>query len=275
MIHARLGFRRACSDTKYFGGTPMVMLSRRSARLLVIPLVALLAAACEHNDLGTGTTTGGGPGPGPGPSLGTAATYGILAGASVTCASSATFPSTINADVGISPGSTLTGFPPCIVTGSTNLGNSAALTAQSYALAAYNDLAGMPCPPANNVGTVDMGGTTKAAGVYCSGSTLGVTGTLTLDGGGNSNALFVFQAGSALTTGGANPNIKLINGAQAKNVWWQIGSSATIGTNNRFLGNIVAFTSITLSGADTLIGRALALNGSVVLSANSDVITLP
>lgn len=249
----------------------MVILSRRSARLLVIPLVALVVTACEHNDLGTGTTTGGGGGSGP--SLGTAATYGILAGASVTCASSATFPSTINADVGISPGSTLTGFPPCIITGSTNLGNGAALTAQSYALAAYNDLVNRPCGTV--VGTADMGGTTKTAGVYCSGSTLGVTGTLTLDGGGNSNATFVFQAGSALTTGGANPNIKLINGAQAKNVWWQIGSSATIGTNNRFLGNIVAFTSITLSGADTLIGRALALNGSVVLSANSDVITLP
>ncbi len=249
----------------------MVTLSRRSARLLLIPLAALLAAACEHN-LGP-TTGGGGGGPGPGPSLGTAATYGILAGASVTCASSATFPSTINADVGISPGSTLTGFPPCIITGNTNFGNAAALTAQSYALAAYNDLAGMPC--GTIVGTVDMGGTTKAAGVYCSGSTLGVTGTLTLDGGGDPNALFVFQAGSSLTTGGASPNIKLINGAQAKNVWWQIGSSATIGTNNRFLGNIVAFTSITLSGADTLIGRALALNGSVSLSANSDVITLP
>jgi ice-binding like protein len=248
----------------------MVTLSRRSVRLLLIPLAALAVAACEHN---LGPTTGGGGGPGPGPSLGTAATYGILAGASVTCASSATFPSTINADVGISPGNTLTGFPPCIITGNTNLANSAALTAQNYALAAYNDLAGMPCGTV--VGTVDMGGSTKTAGVYCSGSTLGVTGTLTLDGGGNSNALFVFQAGSSLTTGGANPNIKLINGAQAKNVWWQIGSSATIGTNNRFLGNIVAFTSITLSGADTLIGRALALNGSVSLSANSDVITLP
>src|SRR4029077_3741233 len=188
-----------------FGGTPMLNLSRRSVRLLVIPLVALLAAACEHNDLGTGTTTGG---PRPGPSPGAAGTYGILAGASVTCASSATFPSTINADVGISPGSTLTGFPPCTITGATNLANAAALTAQSYALATYNDLAGMPC--GTTVGTADMGGTTKTAGVYCSGSTLGVTGTLTLDGGGNSNALFVFQAGSALTTGGANPNIKLI-----------------------------------------------------------------
>lgn len=248
----------------------MVTLSRRSARLLVIPLAALLVAACEHNDLGTGTTGGGG-GPGPGPALGTASTYGILAGASVTCNPSAT--NAINADVGISPGSTLTGFPPCIITGNTNLGNAAALTAESYALAAYNDLAGKPCGTV--VGTADMGGSTKPAGVYCSGSTLLVNGTLTLDGGGDPNALFVFQAGSSLTTGGVSPNIKLINGAQAKNVWWQVGSSATIGTNNKFLGNIVAFSSITLSGTDTLIGRALALNASVSLSATNDLIKLP
>jgi hypothetical protein len=248
----------------------MVTLSRRSARLLVIPLAALLVAACEHNDLGTGTTGGGG-GPGPGPALGTASTYGILAGASVTCNPSAT--NAINADVGISPGSTLTGFPPCIITGNTNLGNAAALTAESYALAAYNDLAGKPCGTV--VGTADMGGSTKPAGVYCSGSTLLLNGTLTLDGGGDPNALFVFQAGSSLTTGGVSPNIKLINGAQAKNVWWQVGSSATIGTNNKFLGNIVAFSSITLSGTDTLIGRALALNASVSLSATNDLIKLP
>jgi hypothetical protein len=248
----------------------MVTLSRLSARLLLIPLAALFVAACEHNDLGTGITTGPGPGTLPG-LLGTASTYGILAGASVTCNPSAT--NAINADIGISPGSTLTGFPPCIITGHTRLGNDSALAAQSYALAVYHDLAGKPCGTV--VGTADMGGTTKTAGVYCSGSTLGVTGTLTLDGGGDANALFVFQAGSALTTGGASPNIKLINGAQAKNVWWQIGSSATIGTNNTFMGNIVAFTSITLSGADTLIGRALALNGSVSLSATNDLIKLP
>lgn len=247
----------------------MVTLSRRSTRLLAIPLVALLAGACEHNDLGTGTT---GPGPGTLPGLlGTASTYGILAGASVTCNPSAT--NAINADVGISPGNTLTGFPPCIITGNKNLGNAAALTAESYALAVYHELSGRPCGTV--VGTVDMGGTTKTAGVYCSGSTLGVTGTLTLDGGGNPNAEFVFQAGSSLTTGGASPNIKLINGAQAKNVWWQVGSSATIGTSNTFMGNIVAFSSITLSGADTLIGRALALNASVSLSATSDLIKLP
>ena len=247
----------------------MLTLSRRSVRLLILPLAALLVAACEHN-LGTGITTGPAPGTLPG-LLGTASTYGILAGASVTCNPSAT--NAINADVGISPGSTLTGFPPCIITGNTNLGNAAALFAQSSALAVYHELAGMPC--GTIVGTVDMGGTTKTAGVYCSGSTLGVTGTLTLDGGGDPNALFVFQAGSALTTGGASPNIALINGAQAKNVWWQIGSSATIGTSNKFMGNIVAFTSITLSGTDTLIGRALALNGSVSLSATSDLIKLP
>jgi hypothetical protein len=100
-----------------------------------------------------------------------------------------------------------------------------------------------------------------------------VTGTVTLDAGGNANAVWVFQMGSTLTTG-TNANIALTGGAQAKNVWWQVGSSATLGTGTTFRGNIVALTSITLNDNATMLGRALARNGAVSLGTNN-TITLP
>jgi hypothetical protein len=198
--------------------------------------------------------------------LGTSSSYGILAGTTVTCVTG----SIVNGDIGISPGSALTGFGPCTLSGTKNLANGVAAQAQLDLTAAYNTGAGLPCP-GGNVLAADLGGTTKAAGVYCSASSIGLTGTLTLDGGGDPNATFVFQAGSTLTVAG---NVVLINGAQAKNVTWIVGSSATLGTGSQFQGNILAFTSITLNDNVTLIGRALARNGAVTLGT-SDVITLP
>lgn len=204
--------------------------------------------------------------PAPIVNLGTASTYGILAGSTVTCASA---PGTVNADVGISPGSALTGFPPCTISGTRHLADAQAATAQNDLTTAYNTLAGLPCGTV--IGTANIGGTTRAAGVYCSASSILVTGDLTLDGGGNLNSTFVFQAGSTLTGTG---NIILINGAQAKNVYWQVGSSATIGITSQWKGNILALTSITLNDNVTLIGRALARNGAVTLGTG-DTITLP
>ena len=191
---------------------------------------------------------------------------GIMAGQSVTCITGGV----INADVSISPGNTITGFGPCVITGVQHLADAVALANQAALTTAYNTLAGLPCPPANAI-VADLGGTTKPAGVYCTASGIGVTGTLTLNGGGDPNAQFVFQAGTSLTTAG---NIVLINGAQAKNVNWQVGSSATLGTASQFKGNILALTSITLVDNANLIGRALARNGSVTLGTNN-VITLP
>ena len=199
-------------------------------------------------------------------SLGSAAADGIIAGAAVTCITGGL----ISADVAISPGNTINGFGPCVVTGVQHLADAVAAQAQIDLTAAYNALAGLPCPPANAI-VANLGGTTKAAGVYCTASGIGVTGVLTLDGGGNPNASFVFQAGTGLTTAG---DIVLINGAQAKNVFWQVGTSATIGTASKWQGNIVALTSITLVDNATLLGRALARNGSVSLG-NNNVITLP
>jgi len=216
---------------------------------------------------GTATVTVTAPAPPPSLiNLATAAPNGIMAGQAVTCITGGV----INADVSISPGNTLTGFGPCVITGVTHLADGVALQAQNDLTNAYNALFGLPCPPANAI-VADLGGTTKPAGVYCTASSIGVTGTLTLDGGGDPNANFVFQAGTSLITAG---NIVLINGAQAKNVYWQVGTSATLGTASQWKGNILALTSITLVDNANLIGRALARNGSVTLGTNN-VITLP
>ena len=198
--------------------------------------------------------------------LGAAQSHGILAGTQITCITNGL----ISADVGVSPGSTLTGFGPCVFTGVANLANAVAAQAQNDLTTAYNTLAGLPCPPANAI-VADLGGTTLAAGVYCSAIGINVTGTLTLNGGGDPNAVFVFQAGSSLVTAG---DIVLINGAQSRNVYWQVGSSATLGTASQWKGNILALTSITLVDTANLIGRALARNGGVSLGSNN-TITLP
>ena len=216
--------------------------------------------------VGSATVTVSSTAPTPIVALGAAAPNGIMAGTAFTCV----IGGRINADIAISPGSTVTGFPPCVITGVQHLADATADQAQIDLTAAYNTLAGLPCPPANAI-VANLGGTTKPAGVYCTASGIGVTGTLTLDGGGDPNATFVFQAGSGLTTAG---DVVLINGAQAKNVYWQVGTSATIGTASQWKGNILALTSITLVDNANLIGRALARNGAVSLGTNN-VITLP
>ncbi|HEX9705737.1 MAG TPA: ice-binding family protein [Gemmatimonadales bacterium] len=242
----------------------MLALIRRITRLgIVIPCAALLFAACDiHSQLPSSP----GPGPGPfGPPLGSGQTYGILAGSTVTCVGPV---GTINADLGLWPGTAVTGFPTCTVSGTSNKANAVAQTAQGELTTAYNALAGMAC---GTTLSANLGGTTLAPGVYCSTSSQGLTGTVTFDGQGNTNATFVIQVASALTVAGS---VDLIGGAQAKNVWWQVGSSATIGTGSVMKGNIVAFTSITLNDNATLLGRALARNGAVTLGSNN-TITLP
>ena len=198
--------------------------------------------------------------------LRSAAPNGIMAGTAVTCVTGGT----INANVNISPGKKVTGFGPCVITGVQHLADAIAAQGQLDLTSAYNTLAGLPCPPANAI-VANLGGTTKPAGVYCTASGIGVSGTLTLDGGGDPNASFVFQAGTSLTTAG---NVVLINGAQAKNVYWKVGSSATLGTASHWQGNVLTLTSITLVDNATLLGRALARNGAVSLGTNN-VITLP
>jgi hypothetical protein len=201
----------------------------------------------------------------PGPQLGVDTTYGILAGSTVTC----TTGGTINADVGVFPGSTTTGFPPCTITGATHLADAVADSAQQALTRAYDALVALPC---NTVVTpADLGGRTLPPGVYCAASSMAITGTVTLNG--PANGVWVFQMGSTLTTA-TSAVVALTGGAVAKNVFWQVGSSATLGTGTTFRGNILALTSITLVDNATMLGRALARNGAVTLGTNN-TITLP
>ena len=197
--------------------------------------------------------------------LGTAQTYGVLGASTVTN----TGPSVINGDLGVSPGSAITGFPPGLATGATHAADAAALQAQTDATTAYNFLAGQPC---GTTLTGDLGGRTLAPGVYCFASSAQLTGTLTLDAGGNPAAVFIFQVGSALTTASAS-SVVMANGAQACNVWWQMGSSATLGTGTAFAGTLVALASATLNTGATLSGRAIARTGAVTLDSNT--VTVP
>jgi serine protease AprX len=197
--------------------------------------------------------------------LGTADDFAVLAGSTVT----STGPTTIDGDLGLSPGTAVTGFPPGTVYGKTQAANAEALKAKSDLTAAYDDAVGRTPPtPA----PADLGGMTLKPGVYRSGSSLAVTGDVALDAQGDPGAVFVFQAGSTLITASAS-HVRLVNGAQACNVFWQVGSSATLGTTTDFAGNILALTSITMNDGVNLNGRALARNGAVTMI--NDTITAP
>ena len=192
--------------------------------------------------------------------LGTSAAYSVLGGQTVTN----TGPSTLAAGLGVDPGTALTGFPPGLVAGATHAADAPALQAQSDLTIAYDDAAGR-APTASVAG--DLVGQTDVAGVYNSTGPLALSGTLTLDGQGNANSVFIFQVASTLITASAS-YINMINGAQACNVYWQVGSSATLGTNSVFRGTIMALTSISVTTGTTVEGRALARNGQVSLDNN-------
>ena len=193
--------------------------------------------------------------------LGTAQSFAVLGGSTVTN----TGPSVISGNLGVSPGTAVTGFPPGTVTGGTiHSADSVAAQAQSDTTTAYNDAAGRS--PTATV-TADLGGQTLVSGVY-RGATLGLTGTLTLDAQGDQTAVFIFQSASTLITASGSM-VTLINGAQACNVFWQVGSSATLGTNSVFVGSILALTSVTADTGATAAGRLLARNGAVTLDSNT------
>ena len=195
-------------------------------------------------------------------SLGSAATFAVLAGSTVTDTGS----STIVGNVGVSPGTAITGLLPGQPIGGTlHPGDGVAAQAQSDLTIAYNSLAGMAC--GTNLTGQDLGGMTLAPGVYCFDTSAQLTGTLTLDGQGDVNAVFVIKIGSTLTTG-TTAAVDLIGGAIPQNVYWQVGSSATLGTDTVFAGNIVALESISLTSGSILIGRALARTGAVTMDRN-------
>jgi LPXTG-motif cell wall-anchored protein len=193
--------------------------------------------------------------------LGTAASFAVLAGTTVTN----TGPSVISGDVGLSPGTAVVGFPPGIVNnGTIHATDTVAAQAQADVTTAYNDAAGRSTTATV---TADLGGQTLVAGVY-TGPTLGLTGTLTLDAQGDPSAVFIFQAASTLITASSSV-VALTNGADACNVFWQVGSSTTLGTNSAFVGTVLALTSIAATTGATINGRLLARNGEVTLDSNT------
>jgi YVTN family beta-propeller protein len=190
--------------------------------------------------------------------------FAVLAGSTVTNTGN----TVVTGDVAVSPGISITGFPTGkIRKGTIHNADAAAQKAQSQAATAYAALAAQPCST-SYAAPNDIGGLTLTPGVYCFSSSAALTGTLTLDGGGNPNSVWVFEIGSTLTTASGS-SVMLTNGAQARNVFWQVGSSATLGTNSTMQGNVLALASITLTTNVTLVGRALALNGAVTLDSDT------
>jgi hypothetical protein len=202
--------------------------------------------------------------------LGTTSGFATLAGTTITN----TGPTILNGDLGLSPGTSVTGFPPGTVNGTQHITDGVAAAAQTDLTTLYTCLAAQPCGTV--IGTADQAGTTLtsagigAVNVYCSGSSILDSGVLTLSG--DATSVFIFQAGSSLTL---NPSasIVLTGGALASNVFWQVGSSATLGTSSVFKGTIAAFSSVTLKTGATLSGRALARNAAVTFDNNA--VSLP
>jgi hypothetical protein len=201
--------------------------------------------------------------------LHTAGQFGVLGASTVTN----TGPSTVKGDLGNYPGTTFTNTGGLTLSGVIHLGDATAEQAQIDALNAYNALAALTYPPGvypagNNLSGQDLGGLTLTPGVYFFSSSAGLTGNLTLDFLGNPNAEFVFQIGSTLTTASSS-TVTVENGGSQSGVYWQVGSSATLGTYSLFQGNILADQSITLTtSAKILCGRAIALNAAVTMDHN-------
>jgi hypothetical protein len=195
--------------------------------------------------------------------LGSAANFAVLAGSTVT----STGNSQVTGDLGVSPGTAVTGFPPGTVNGTIHAGDPAAAQAIADLTTAIGDASGRSVGPVSVAGNI--GGQTLTPGLYASTSSLAISsGDLTLDAQGDANAVFIFQIASTLTTTSGRQVI-LAGGAKSSNIFWQVGSSATIGTNSVFKGTIMALQSITLATGATLDGRALAEIAGVTLQSNT------
>ena len=230
-------------------------LKSSKARFL-IPIVPLVAIALLIPSFGQAAQ--------PPVGLGTTSNFAVLAGSTITNTGPTTIGGTAGGDVGLSPGTAFTGSASVTMSGVQHIADTVAVDAKTALVAAYNDAAGRT--PVTSVAT-ELGGTTLTPGVYGN-PTLGLTGTLTLDAQGDPNAVFVFQSASTLITASSS-SVNMINGTQACNVFWQVGSSATFGTSTSFVGHVFAMTSITATTGATFRGQLLARDGAVTLDTNT------
>ena len=246
-------------DTTGLSAAPDRRRRRTAAVLFVGALATALAARGQGADAAVVATV----------PMGTAATYSVLGGSTVTNTGS----TVVHGSLGLWPGDHVTGFPPGLVVapGTTDVTTAVAQQAQSDLTAAYDNAAGRPLPTTT---AADLTNLVLPGGVYAGPSkgALGLTGPLVLDGQGDASSVFIFQTDSSLITA-SDSSVTLTNGAQECNVFWQVGSSATLGTHSVFVGNILALTSITVNTGVTVHGRTLARNGAVTM--DGDVFTAP
>jgi uncharacterized repeat protein (TIGR01451 family) len=196
------------------------------------------------------------------PPLGAAQSFAVLAGSTITN----TGPSVVTGDLGLHPGIAITGFPPGTVTGTIHNADATALAAKTALTLAYNNLSGQAC--GTDLSGQDLGGLTLTSGVYCYSAAAQLTGNLTLNPAGNPNAVFIIKIATALTTAAAS-SVTITAPGSACNVFWQVGSSATLGAATTFRGNILALTSITGVTGSSVQGRTMARNGAVTLDTNA------
>jgi len=203
------------------------------------------------------------PGASTGPSLGSASRFAILGTSTVTCTNA----SAVGGDVGVSPGIAITGFDAsCTLTGGLHAQDDIAVAAHADLLVAFDSLAAVACE--HNLTGQELGGQTLPPGVYCFDTTAGITGELTLDAGGDAGGVWIFQLGTALTTATGSA-VTMAGGGDPCNVFWRLGSSATLGTTSSMQGNVLASASVTLTSGSSLVGRAMAVNAAVTSDNNA------
>jgi ice-binding like protein len=225
-----------------------MMFSRTRAASLIVASSALMAAAWPVSAFAATS-----------PRLGTALNFTVLAGSTITN----TGPTVVTGALGLDPGSAVTGFPPGVATGAKHISDAVALDAKNGLVTAYNDAA--HSPTTSDLTGKNLGGKNLDPGVYAFSSSAQLTGTLTLSGSG----VYVFKIASTLTTA-SDSVVRLTNGAEGCSVFWQVGSSATLGSTSQLQGNLMALTSITMTtGASIRSGRALARNGALTLDDNT------